>query len=121
MVWFGLAAIALVAATRLYWSVLHDPELANKHEWSILQVVEAHYRDSQQPTPSIQFLDGNAVIGFRTPPAGQWVWVLANPQVTPRLKVMPSDVKLQISRKDFEDVRRSETELFLSSKIMEEE
>jgi hypothetical protein len=72
--------------------------------------------------------DGKAekydMIGVSSPDGNSRIWILANPTVIPRLKVMPSDSKIRISRADFEKIKSAvklneETETFLANSVQD--
>ena len=105
---------------------MNDPELANKPEWSVLQAVEATYRNDvslQRITIVINFGSSSLdVIGIRSAKGEPMVWVLASPQVAPLVKQMPQNIKIQLTDTEFARIKSSvelneETEAFLSNSI----
>lgn len=86
-------------------SVSKDPELANKPEWSALQAVDAEYdKGFADRLRIIKSFGRNKVdiIGIKSTGDGSPVWILANPRIVPRVKIMPADLKFRISEAEFQ-------------------
>jgi hypothetical protein len=115
-----LVANAAVILMWLYNSITNDPELANKPEWSVLQAVEIQYRDKSSPDLVIERIGKYEMIGVKSLNGPSKVWILADPQFSPKVKIMPPNSKIRISSGDFEKIKNStklneETELFLKN------
>jgi len=119
-----LASFALVAITltAVLYAIKNDPELANKPEWSTLQAVEATHRNdvSLQRVTIIKNFGSSSldVVGIRSTKGEPTVWILASPQIAPLVKVMPENIKVQLTDAEFEKIKSSvelneETEAFL--------
>jgi len=86
-------------------SVAADSEIAQKHEWSVLQTLELKYRDQQNEKGVLVIpdVDGAHLTAIGLPrtdrPAG-YVFLLANPTTTPRVKVLPQAVEYRLSAAD---------------------
>lgn len=61
-----------------------------RHEWSLLQVVEHAHRATTDPARTVVVLrDGYCIVGVRAPHAPSRVWVLMNPRHAPFVKTVP--------------------------------
>ena len=125
--WLFLTALsALLLLVFLIHGIMNDPELANKPEWSVLQGVEATYRNDvslQRITVVKNFgLSSLDVIGIRSTKGEPTVWVLASPRIAPLVKQMPQNIKIRLTDVEFATIKSSvelneETEAFLSDAV----
>jgi hypothetical protein len=91
-----------------------DSEIAQKHEWSVLQTLEMKYRNRQNETGILVMpdVDGTHLTAIGLPrknrPVG-YVFLLANPTTTPRVKVLPKAAEYSLSSAEFRQIGQQTT------------
>lgn len=105
----GSAAIFMgsIAHKATMFSENADGELAQKNEWSVLQVVEYENRDKENAGGPrlIANAAGSTFVVLGLPLVNQnkgYAWLLLNPSSKPTIKLLPSDAQFSLSKKDFE-------------------
>lgn len=125
---FGAAIFLFVIFEWIYFADWQDNELANKPEWSSLQIAEAKYRDDKTEGVMFIFADNKDqkfdLIGIKNSASGSRSWLIANPQRSPLVKILPLDVKIRISKEQLEKIITSvklnqETQIFLKNSVQE--
>lgn len=132
MKWF-LLTLVLLGAVALGWSwmnaIENDPEIANKPEWSILQVMDNQDKSRMISHGGILIAknigkhDGYDVVGIKEIALENPIWILTNAKFSPKIKILPQDFKkIRISRSEYEAILsklnvNEETKFFLRNAI----
>jgi hypothetical protein len=101
-----LACIVAVFYIRVSCAVDGRESPGDKHEWSILQSLEATHRDS--PISDLEFSERDGYHILCVPAAGnsKRVWIMLDPRNPPFYKQLPHD-GYSLSRKQYERITAS--------------
>lgn len=109
----GLSIAGLFALYNIWPSGMYSNddsgELAQKREWSLLQVLEYEYRYKVNDSiVVIRQAEGTEYDALGLPLADRkigYAWILANPSSNPRVKLMPTDAQVKLSQNDLKRIR----------------
>ena len=124
-------SIALNAAL-LFWiwfmTISMDPELSNKPEYSLLENLGAMepQTDSNLIVRKNVSQSGYDVVALPDSAPGRRVWLLANAQKIPTVKIMPAPNKIRITSEQFRTLEKSiqmndDVRLFLRNAITDQD
>ncbi|MFT3987341.1 hypothetical protein [Aestuariivirga sp.] len=126
---FFVVSSAMALVSWSLYSICNDPdnELANYHEWSVLQSTGSRYQGQLvEPIVLVKAADdeGYDLVGVLSSGGKSRVWIMANPRIRPFVKTMPPDGKVRITHQDFDAIRSAtklnkETEQFLANSIQD--
>jgi hypothetical protein len=92
--WISLVTVGFVLSSAiaglLYWSCNGDgrESFGDKHEWSILQTLEARGRDTHVSTLEFSEYERYHIVSLPAA-TGERIWIMLNPHSPPYYKQMP--------------------------------
>lgn len=130
--WF-LLTLVLLGSVALGWSwmntIENDPEIANKPEWSVLQVMDIQDKSKMISHGDILVAKKVGkhgdydVVGIKKMSLENPIWILTNAKFSPKIKIIPQDFKnIRISRSEYESIISNlsvneEAEVFLRNAV----
>ncbi len=126
VIFLGTVACLIGASVWIFSLIGKDEELASKTEWSALQ--NAYLKYDNQLTDRLIIIKADNkkemydLLGVISVDGKTRVWIMASPNSVPKLKTMPSNLKITITQNELQKIRtavklNAETDEFLKNAI----